>query len=131
MEDDVLDRNWYADDAATFGDRLAAAREAQGITQEALARRLGVELASLEGWENDLRKPRANRLSMLSGILDVSMSWLLTGEGQGVDPDASVAAPEMSEMLNELRVLRAEMQRSAERMGVLEKRLKKALATPA
>ena len=131
MEDDVLERNWYADDAATFGDRLAAARDAQGITQETLARRLGVELASLEGWENDVREPRANRLSMLSGILDVSMSWLLTGEGQGVEPDASVTAPEVSELLNELRVLRAEMQRSAERMGVLEKRLKKALAAPA
>ena len=129
--EDVLDRNWYADDAATFGDRLAAAREAQGISQDTLARRLGVKRASLEAWENDLREPRANRLSMLAGILDVSMSWLLTGEGQGVEPAPDAASPEMSELLNELRVLRTEMQRSSERMGILEKRLKKAVVAPA
>ena len=129
--EDMLERNWFADDAATFGDRLAAAREAQNMTQKTLARRLGVELKTLEGWENDQREPRANRLSMLAGILDVSMTWLMTGEGQGVEPDPSVAAPDAAELLNELRVLRAEMQRSAERMGVLEKRLKKVVAVPA
>lgn len=128
--DDISDRNWYADDAATFGDRLAAAREAQGATQKTLARRMGIALKTLEGWENDLREPRANKLQMLSGILDVSMSWLLTGEGQGVSQDPEPDIPEITELLGEMRKLRTEMQQSAERLGVLEKRLKKVALSP-
>ena len=124
-------KNWYADDAATFGDRLAAAREAQDMSQEALARRLGVALSTIEGWENDLREPRANRLQMLSGVLDVSLSWLLTGEGTGVDPDADFSVTDLSALLHEMRVLQAEMQQSAARLGVLEKRLKKAVSEAA
>ena len=126
--DDIAERNWYTPDAATFGDRLAAAREGRGMSQPELARRMGVNLASLEDWENDMREPRANRLQMMSGLLDVSMSWLLTGEGAGVDPDPSAEVPEMAELLGELRQLRSEMQRGAERLGVLEKRLKAAVA---
>ena len=122
--DDTADRNWYADDAATFGDRLAAARDAQGVTQKTLARRMGIALKTLEGWENDLREPRANKLQMLSGILDVSMSWLLTGEGQGVETETITDAPEMTEILHEMRALRTDMLRSTERLGLLEKRLK-------
>ncbi|MEZ5913851.1 MAG: helix-turn-helix transcriptional regulator, partial [Paracoccaceae bacterium] len=34
--------NWYSEEAATFGDRLAAAREAAGLSQAELAQRLGV-----------------------------------------------------------------------------------------
>ena len=35
--------DWYAEDAATFGDRLAAARETAGLSQAELAERLGVK----------------------------------------------------------------------------------------
>ena len=123
--DDTPDSNWFSDEAATFGDRLAAAREAQGATQNVLARRMGIALKTLEGWENDLREPRANKLQMLSGILDVSMSWLLTGEGNGVSQDHEPEIAEVTELLREMRQIKTEMQQSAERLGVLEKRLKK------
>lgn len=126
--DDFADNDWFSDDAATFGDRLAAAREAKGMNQKAFARRLGVALKTVEGWENDMREPRANKLQMMSGILDVSMSWLLTGEGRGVAPETEAETPEMAELLSDMRALRTEMQRGAERLGVLEKRLKQ-LAT--
>ena len=36
--------DWFGPDAATFGDRVAGAREAAGMTQAQLARRLGVPL---------------------------------------------------------------------------------------
>jgi len=128
--DDISDRNWFSDEAATFGDRLAAAREAQGATQKTLARRMGIALKTLEGWENDLREPRANKLQLLSGILDVSMSWLLTGEGQGVSQGPEPEIAEVTELLREMRQLKTEMQQSAERLGILEKRLKKAVLQP-
>ena len=75
---------WYGEDVATFGDRLAAARHYAGLEQGEFARRLGVKLATARGWEDDLNEPRANKLQMMAGLLNVSVVWLLTGEGEGV-----------------------------------------------
>ena len=106
MADDI---GWFSADAATFGDRLAGARDAAGLDQKSLADKLGVKTTTIAGWENDLKEPRANRLQMLSGIVGVSMSWLLTGEGDG--PDAPGHETELSEdisdLLSEMRVLRS------------------------
>ena len=60
-----LEYDWYGPDAATFGDRVAGAREVAAMTQAQLARRLGVKKATLLGWEQDLSEPRANKLSMM------------------------------------------------------------------
>jgi transcriptional regulator with XRE-family HTH domain len=127
----MTEANWYSDETATFGDRLAAAREAADLTPKELAHRLGVSQPTLENWENDVSEPRANRLTMLSGILNVSLSWLMTGEGQGVSPDAEPLAGDATEILSEMRQLRAEMTRAATRLGVLEKRLREAMRVDA
>ena len=118
--------DWYGPDAATFGDRVAAARENAGMTQAVLAKRLGVRVATLRGWENDLSEPRANRLSMLAGLLNVSMMWLINGEGEGLDEPAEGAETnaDMRAILTEMRMLRTEMLANAEAMGRLEKRLR-------
>ena len=123
MEDDV---NWYAADVATFGDRVAAAREKALIDQEELAKRLGIKLSTLRAWEDDTSEPRANRLATLAGVLGVSMMWLITGEGDGVEPPDSDRpdTKEASDLLLELRDLRADMMRRAEQIGRLEKRLR-------
>lgn len=121
--------DWFSNEAATFGDRLAAAREVCGQSQKALAQKLGVGLKTVEKWENDISEPRANKLQMLSGVLNVSMRWLLTGEGDGVEPTGEFEAePELHQLMSEIRAVRGEMLRSAERMGLLEKRLKRALS---
>jgi len=120
--------NWYSNDTATFGDRLADAREAQGMSQEDLARRVGVKPSTLVRWENDLAEPRANRLSMLSGLLNVSLRWMLTGEGEGLSaPVEGIAMPEeVSAILTEMRQAQGDLVRLADRIGHLEKRLKRA-----
>ncbi|WP_226627269.1 helix-turn-helix domain-containing protein [Alloyangia pacifica] len=127
----MIDENdWYGPDAATFGDRLAAARETAGMEQDALAKRLGVQLKTLQGWENDLSEPRANRLQMLAGLLNVPMVWLITGEGDGIsapNEDAQEISPDLDETLLELRALRGEMRAAGERLGRLEKKLRKML----
>lgn len=119
--------DWYGPDVATFGDRVAAAREAAGMSQSVLARRLGVQLATLRSWENDLSEPRANRLSILAGLLNVSMMWLINGEGEGLDgatDGVGVMPADGAELLAEMRSLRVELSQSAKHVARLEKRLR-------
>lgn len=122
--------DWYSEETATFGDRVAGAREAVGLSQTELARKLGVKVKTVRGWEDDLSEPRANKLQMLSGVLGVSLMWLLNGEGEGVDaPEvASVLSPDVKSLLGELREIRAEMDRSTDRLARTEKRLRAVLA---
>ena len=123
-------KNWYDADVATFGDRLTAAREATGMTQATLAERLGVELQTLQNWEEDLAEPRANRLQMIAGVLGISITWLITGEGDGLDDTGSDTGEmdvDAQAMLIELRDLRASFTARAEQVGRIEKRLRKYL----
>lgn len=120
--------DWYSADAATFGDRMAGARDAAGMTQAQLARRLGVKKSTLISWEDDTSEPRANKLSMMAGLLNVSIMWLLNGEGEGTDAPLSpedTTVSELGGLLAELRAIRAEMRTGAERVARLEKKLRK------
>lgn len=125
---------WYAEEAATFGDRVQAAREALGWSQRELAGRLGVKLKTLRGWEEDISEPRANKLQMLSGMLGVSIPWLLSGEGQGLAAPAGeppqIGASEMAGLLAEVGALHRELSAQLARMARLEARIA-ALATGA
>ncbi len=137
MNDEAQDdqQGWFSDQQATLGDRLAAAREAVGLTQSQLAGRLGVRARTLRSWENDVAEPRANRLQMLAAMLGVSLRWLLSGEGEGVAPPAGGEEPTAGEArdaaiagaLAELRSLRADMLAITERAGRVEKRLRQQL----
>lgn len=124
MTDDGYD--WFGPDAATFGDRVAGAREAAGMTQAQLARRLGIKKSTLSGWEQDLSEPRANKLSMMAGLVNVSIMWLLTGEGQGAPLPASEdpIGGDFHDILAELREIRAAMRANTERAARLEKKLR-------
>lgn len=130
MQDTI---NWYGPDAATFGDRVAAARENAGMTQEACAKRIGIRLDTLRAWEEDLKEPRANRLSMLAGLLNVSMMWLINGEGEGIDAPADPQAipSDVGQVMAEMRTLRAQMLTNAEKLGKLEKHLRQLMQSSA
>ncbi len=122
--------DWFGSETATFGDRVAGAREALGIGQPELARRLGVKIKTIRAWENDLSEPRANKLQMLSGVLGVSLMWLLNGEGEGLDEPAheeTPLLPEIRTLLLELRQIRGDMDDAAARLARVEKRLRTAL----
>ncbi len=118
--------DWYSGDNATFGDRLTAARDAQGLSQAELARKLGVKLKTIQGWENDTSEPRANKLQMVAGVLNVSIRWLLTGEGEGVSEPATSEeiAAGAQDILRDLQQMRTQMTQLATRMGKAEKRLR-------
>lgn len=124
--------DWYGPDAATFGDRIAAAREHAGLSQAQLARRLGVRVDTVRAWEDDRSEPRANRLSMMAGLLSVSMMWLLNGEGDGLPaPGEEDEMPnDLKEALDELRAVKAALSSSNARLGRVEKRLRNLRVVP-
>ena len=113
-----LSESWFDPDVATFGDRLAGAREQAGMTQEQLAERLGVKLSTIRKWEEDLSEPRVNRLSMLSGLLN--------GEGPGVDAPREKAAEDgnLNNAIDELRHLQRMALEMSDRMVTLESHLR-------
>jgi HTH-type transcriptional regulator, cell division transcriptional repressor len=124
-----LESSWYSDETATFGDRLAGAREAAGMSREELAQRLGVKLTTLGAWEDDVAEPRGNKLQMVAGMLNVSIRWLLTGVGEGVDPPSDATldpalAAHVTDALTEVQNLRMQLSASADRLGVVEARLR-------
>jgi transcriptional regulator with XRE-family HTH domain len=125
-------RGWYDAETSTFGDRMTGAREAAGLSQAELARRLGVKVKTIRAWENDMAEPRANRLQMLAGLLGVSIMWLLNGQGDGLEgPELAVEIPDdLTEILKDLRTMLVEQSQLADRAARLEKRLRVALATP-
>ena len=125
----MQDADWYSEARATFGDRVAGAREGAGLSQDELARRLGIRPRTLQAWEEDLSEPRANKLQMLAGVTGVSLKWLMTGQGEGPQPPASELGDDAAALLTELRQLRGELAQGAERLGRLEKRLRERLGT--
>lgn len=126
MENEDFD---WGDEASTFGDRMALARESQGMNQGELARRLGMKVATIRNWETDRSEPRANKLQMLAGLLNVSMIWLMTGEGEGGPTAGQGDNGDLRDLLAELRDLRLAQTRLGERTGMIEKRLRQMLAT--
>lgn len=129
MAETSPETRWFAAEVATFGDRLAGAREAAGLTQEQLAQRLGVRLTTLQNWEDDLAEPRGNRLQMLAGMLNVSLAWLIAAEGDGLaaPADPQPLTPEAEAALAELQRLRAGAIALAENLRQVEQQMRLAM----
>lgn len=102
----------------TIGGRISVAREALGLSAVQLARRLGVKTKTLQDWEADRAEPRANRLVMLAGVLNVSPTWVLVGKGDG---------PQNELESTEIRLARAEISAVLNTLETMQERLKRAL----
>ncbi|MBS9715989.1 multiprotein-bridging factor 1 family protein [Pseudohalocynthiibacter aestuariivivens] len=128
----IAETNWYSEESATLGDRIAGAREMAGTSQEDLSKRLGVKLKTIRAWEQDLSEPRANKIQMLAGMLNVSIMWLMNGEGDGVEApvDEVYLTADVNDLLTEMRQMKTQISQTAERLGHLEKRLRTALKEP-
>jgi HTH-type transcriptional regulator, cell division transcriptional repressor len=95
----------------SVADRIVRAREAAGFSTAQLARRMGVRTRTLTAWETGRAEPRANRLVMMAGVLNVSPTWLLIGRGAAPNE----ADSELALIRGELAQLRA-MQTKAEQI---------------
>jgi len=116
---------FFNENAATFGDRLEAARLAKGLTLQGLANKVGVKKKTIQRWESDLSIPRANRIQMLAGMLNVSIIWLINGESNGThNVVENYNRPEgINDALGEIAMLKDVLSRSLKRLTELEKRL--------
>lgn len=127
MSTKSLDQDdYFSESVATFGDRLEAAREAKGLTAAGLAEKLGVKEKTVLKWENDGDAPRANRIQMLAGLLNVSIVWLISGESNGTShvEDSYDRPTGLNDALGELSMLKTALSTAIERIERLEERLK-------
>lgn len=64
----------------TIGKRISLYRKRKNMTQEDLARALGISAQAVSKWENDMACPDISLLPQLAKLLGVSVDTLLTGE---------------------------------------------------
>lgn len=64
--------------ALTIGERLRDARKAMKMTQEDLAKKIGVKRAVISKYETGLISPSADTLQKIANVLNVSVADLLT-----------------------------------------------------
>ena len=66
----------------TIGDRIKAAREAAGLTQQQLADAVeaGGGRQQVSNWENSRRAPRLETLERIAAACGVTPGWLMFGE---------------------------------------------------
>jgi transcriptional regulator with XRE-family HTH domain len=67
--------------------------------------KLGVDVRTVEVWEEVSDTPRANLIQMLAGLLNVSIVWLISGEGTG----SSSVADTFGRPLGEISQLKASL----------------------
>ena len=110
-----------SEDASSVGQRIGQARQSAGLSVAQLARRLGVRNATLSNWESDKSQPRANRMTTLAGVLNVSPTWLLTGFGE--EPSGTQGDAELAAIRTNLLELKEQLATMAERVDRLAARL--------
>ena len=118
----ILKNKEFREDVAnTLGGRIIYAREQQGLSTAQLARRLGIESTTLQEWESDRAQPRANRLTTLASMLNVSPTWLLMSVGER--PSDTLDETEMMQIRGTVERLRKQTIGIASELEQLEERL--------
>lgn len=64
----------------SIGERISDLRKAKNISQEQLARYLGVSRQAVSKWENDLSSPDTLNLIKLADLLETEVAYLATGQ---------------------------------------------------
>ena len=61
-----------------FHEKLKVLRKKQGLTQKSLSNMLNISQSAYAHWEQGMREPNFEKLSMLAFIFDVSIDFLLS-----------------------------------------------------
>ena len=84
-------------------ERIQETRKSQGLTQAALAARMGVTRSQVTLWETSGRNPSPTSLKRIAMALGVDVEWLATGNGMPKALSASTGAidPQLFQMVIE------------------------------
>lgn len=107
----------------TTGQRIAAKRREQGLSQEALGERLGVSRQSIYKWESDASLPEIEKLVALSRLFAVPVGWLL-----GVEEARGAAFSEEQMKLVEVLLRRGQEEAEKRRQVRLEEQVEALVA---
>lgn len=79
---------------AMIGDRIKQSRKEKGLTQEKLARLVGVTKSAVSQWENNqVTSIEGANLYKLAEVLCENPFWLLHGKGRGTPNDMELTYP--------------------------------------
>lgn len=84
-EDNNLDISKIYFDSEAFSNRLRELVEADGVSQELMAERIGCSKAAVCLWLSGKRSPGAEHLCRLSLYFGVSLDWLMMGYGSAYE----------------------------------------------
>ena len=102
-------------DKREVGMRIKQAREQTGLSQAALAKRLGTSTGAVGQWEIGRARPAASRLQSIANVLNVTTAWLT---GEIVNDAAPIPARRDEEETGVSIPLDATLAREARRLGV-------------
>jgi transcriptional regulator with XRE-family HTH domain len=96
-----------------LGDRLRSAREARGLTQDALARLIGASVMSIKNWEANRRVPRSH-IGALEHVLGIQLRGVPLRDAPRLDEatDAQLVSEfnaRLAERTLEIHTLRARL----------------------
>ena len=75
-----------------LGERLYELRTKHEMSQGNLAEKLDVSRQTISKWENNISIPELDKIIALSRVFDVSVDYLVKGEGVAITPDI-IATP--------------------------------------
>ncbi|RKJ30803.1 XRE family transcriptional regulator, partial [Butyricicoccus sp. 1XD8-22] len=59
----------------TVGQKIKALRKENGMTQEDLAKKLGVQPTAVSAWERNANKPLMDKLTTMAELFDVPFTY--------------------------------------------------------
>lgn len=103
---------------ALVGREIERARKRRGLTQDALARALGVGQSLVSDWERGIREPSISQLSRIAHQLDVSPHDLVRvawGAFPRADGEGPMSYDEMAEEVVQIVAERLRARRTSDR----------------
>lgn len=88
-----------------FAKTLKELRESNDMTQDTLAKHLGVSRSTITGYETRDKQPDFDKLILISNLFNVSIDYLLTGSSSELL--TPVKSPSASEKLLDRKVIKA------------------------
>lgn len=86
----------------TTGQRIAAKRKEESLSQESLGEVLGVSRQSIYKWESDSSLPEIDKLVAMSRLFHISVGWLLGVEEELEAPDSGTLSESQMKLVEEI-----------------------------